>query len=96
MRLICRAAYSSGHGTWKAGDDVDVSEAEAEFLLRDAPGSFKQLDAPPEPEEIAEEAPLEPGQPEEPETAAMSTETLTGLVAPDRRARGGKKRGTGR
>jgi hypothetical protein len=89
MRLICKSAYRSGHGTWAPGDDVDVSDAEAEFLLRDSPGSFKRPGAPPE--SVAEEVVIVPA-----ETTAMSTETQTGLVAPDRRARGGKKRGTGK
>lgn len=40
MRLYCVSRYSSGAGRWKAGDEVDVDDEVAEFLLRDSPGSF--------------------------------------------------------
>jgi len=89
MRLICVSRYRSSVGSYESGQDVDVTEEVAGLLLRDSPGSFA-LPEParenPEPEPEAEMVP-------EPLTeAAMSTETETGLVAPDRRARGGRRR----
>ena len=84
MRLICTGRYRSGLGDYEEGQDVDVTDDVAGLLLRDSPGSFK-IPTPDKPESV------EPV--EEPLTeAAMSTETQTGLTAPDRRARGGKKR----
>jgi hypothetical protein len=79
MRLICVSRYRSGYGSYEPGQDVDVTEEVAGLLLRDSPGSFKI----PTPDKPVEEPLTE---------AAMSTETQTGLTAPDRRARGGRKR----
>ncbi len=83
MRLICTGRYRSGLGDYEEGQDVDVTDEVAGLLLSDSPGSFK-IPTPDKPEPV-----------EEPLTeAAMSTETQTGLTAPDRRARGGRKRRT--
>ena len=107
MKLICVNRYRSSLGSYESGQDVDVTEEVAGLLLRDSPGSFALPVPPrenpePEPEvtepKAVEEEPepepeAEPGPAEEPLTeAAMSTETETGLVAPDRRARGGRRR----
>ncbi len=83
MRLVCLSRYRSALGDYSEGQDVDVTDDVAGLLLRDSPGSFK-IPTPDKPEPVAE--PLT--------EAAMSTETQTGLTAPDRRARGGRKRRT--
>lgn len=88
MRIICISRFrcsnpDGGMFDFEPGQDVDVSEEMAGLLLRRSPGSFKV----PTPEKP------EPEPEPEPDLSAMSTETATGLVAPDRRARGGKKRG---
>ena len=81
MRLICTGRYRSSLGSYEPGQDVDVTEDVAGLLLRDSPDSFK-IPAPDKPKPV-----------EEPLTEqAMSTETETGLTAPDRRARGGRQR----
>lgn len=41
----------------RAGDVLEVSEAEAAFLLRDAPGLFELVEPDPEPETAALDAP---------------------------------------
>ena len=81
MRLVCTGRYRSALGDYSEGQDVDVTDDVAGLLLRDSPGSFK-IPTPDNPEPVGE--PLT--------EAAMSTETQTGLTAPDRRARGGRKR----
>ena len=87
MRLICTGRYSSGLGAYVEGQDVDVTDDVAGLLLSDSPGSFKI----PTPEKKLKLAVPEP----KPDTSgAMSTETATGITAPDRRARGGRRRRT--
>ncbi len=81
MRLVCVSRYRSAYGEYEAGQDVDVTDDVAGLLLRDSPGSFK-IPAPDKPKAV--EPPLA--------ETAMSTETATGLTAPDRRARGGRRR----
>ena len=81
MRLICTGRYRSSLGSYESGQDVDVTDEVAGLLLSDSPGSFK-IPTPDKAKPV-----------EEPLTeAAMSTETATGIVAPDRKARGGRKR----
>ena len=85
MRLVCTGRYRSALGDYNEGQDVDVTDDVAGLLLRDSPGSFK-IPTPEKPElapalEAASEA-----------IDGMSTETETGLTAPDRRAGGGRKR----
>ena len=99
MRLVCVSRYRSSLGSFTEGQDVDVNEDVAEFLLRDSPGSFRREGEPaPERVDVVDESALveEPIPEEEPEPerdlSAMSTETETGIVAPDRRARGGRRR----
>ena len=93
MRLICTGRYKSSLGSYVEGQDVDVNDEVAELLLRDSPGSFRR-ESDPAPEPVAEPEPeaVEETAPEEPDFSAMSTETETGIVAPDRRARGGRRR----
>ena len=70
MRLICISDYRAGSVSYHAGQDVDVPDVVAAFLLRDSPGSFRK-------DEWESE---------------HSEETATEIKAPDRRARGGRKR----
>ena len=92
MRLICTGRYKSSLGSYVEGQDVDVNDEVAELLLRDSPGSFRRESDPvPEPVAVEEPTPEEAPEPE-PDLSAMSTETETGIVAPDRRARGGRGR----
>ena len=89
MRLICVGRYRSGAGSFEPGQAVDVSDEEGAFLLRDSPTSFRVEEAIPasdEGEAVAGDSTAEP------DLSAMSTETQSGLIVPDRRARGGKKR----
>lgn len=82
MPLIkCVKPYSTQSEEWAVGKEDTVSSERAEFLLRDSPGSFVLIGQ-------------EDGSPANPDVdlGAMSTETQTGLVAPDRRARGGRRR----
>ena len=81
MRLRCIGPYRSSAGSWEPGQDVDVSEEVAAFLLRDSPGSF--------------EVPTAGGEsvpPPAPSLAAISETNASGLTVPDRRARGGRVR----
>ncbi len=91
MRLICISPYRTQTLNYKVGVVIDVKDEEGEFLLRDSPGSFQRpqdkvrQDAPDEPDTEAEIT--------EAKTAAISAETETGIKAPDRRSRRGRKRG---
>lgn len=86
MKLVCVSAYSSSAGAFKKGQIIEDSDAKCEFLLRDSPSSFEVEGAPKVKEALPEI------EPETPDLSAMSTETATGVVAPDRRARGGGRR----
>lgn len=77
LRVISR--YRSGLGSYEPGQDLHLDDETAARLIRDSPGSFKVAGSQPDPEPALD-------------VTAMSTETETGLVAPDRRARGGHKR----
>jgi hypothetical protein len=82
MKLKCVSSFSNHEHSFEAGQEVNVSDEEAALLLRCSRESFN-IPTPEKPEP----APV-------PDTSAMSTETQTGLTAPDRRARGGRKRTT--
>lgn len=41
-----RWAYRSDHGSWAAGEDVELDAETASFLQRDSPGILESLDAP--------------------------------------------------
>ena len=77
MKLYVTGRYRSSHGSYEPGQVLDVTEADAEFLLRDSPSSFAKV-AP----VVSDEAPDDD----------MSEELATGLDVPDRRARGGRVR----
>ena len=77
MKLYVTGRYRSSHGSYEPGQVLDVTEADAEFLLRDSPSSFAKA-AP----VVSDEAPDD----------AFSEELETGLDVPDRRARGGRVR----
>ena len=86
MRLRARNNYRSGWGQWVQGKMDDVTDEDGAFLLRDSPGTFEVIDA-------LEGQGRQEGQEAEAERlGAMSTETMTGLVVPDRRSRGGRRR----
>ena len=88
MKLYVNRRYSSSHaGPFKAGDIIEVHDALGEFLMRDGEGIFEPISE----AGIGGKAVPPPSTPV-PDLSAMSTETATGLVAPDRRARGGKVR----
>lgn len=69
------------------GQVLHLNDVEGQRLLRCSPDSFEWLD---DPARVTKKVP----EPEPEKVGAMSTETETGIVAPDRRARGGKRRTT--
>lgn len=81
MQLRVEGRYRTQAVAYEAGQVIDVSAAEAAHLMADSPGTFSAVGMP---ASIVEDVPAE--------ADAMSTETATGIVAPDRRMRGGKKR----
>jgi hypothetical protein len=96
MRLTVIGRYRSSFGSYEPGQELSLSDADAEFLLRDSPTSFALAGSAPAPAQAGpatsefeeeEEDDFDPG--------AMSTETASGLVVPDRRARGGRRRTSG-
>ena len=95
MRLTCISAYRTQSVAYVKGQAVDVNNEEGERLLRDSPGSFRKGD-PDHTADVRKNAPDEPdagADDTEAKTAAISAETETGITAPDRRSRGGRKRG---
>lgn len=80
MQLKVNARYRTQDVSYEAGQIIDATEAEASHLMADSPDTFAPLGMP------------APDVADVPDLSAMSTETATGLIAPDRRARGGKKR----
>lgn len=90
MRLICTSRYRGEDGDgnihdYKEGQEINVPDRVGAHLLRTCPAAFA------DPSVRVAKAKAE--APDEADVAAMSTETATGIVAPDRRARGGKVRG---
>ena len=81
MKLRCVSRYSSHLGTFEPGQVFDVADKIGGELQRSSPGSFELYVVP----IVAEETPA-------PDLSAMSTETETNIKAPDRRARGGRRR----
>lgn len=88
LRVLGR--YRSSKGSWEPGQEIQVLDELGEFLLRDSPGSFSLAGAAAMPP-VAAPADDEDDEDFDP-TGAMSTETASGLVVPDRRARGGRRR----
>lgn len=82
MRVKCVSPYTSNFGTFKVGQIIDVSDYMGGVLLRDSPGSFVEIRPNPQEERA----------PEAEQVGAMSEETATGIVAPDRRQRRGRSR----
>lgn len=81
MPLIkCVADYRNGPVFWHAGKEDSVTDDEAEFLLRDSPGSFV----------LTSDTTSSPSNPDV-DLSGMSTENAWGNI-PDRRARGGRSR----
>ena len=87
MRLTCISSFRAGPVSYEVGQAIDVSDEEGAYLLRCSPSSFR-TGGTDRTAEVRKQAP------DEPDTSAMSTETQTGITAPDRRARGGAKRTT--
>ena len=87
--------YRSNFGSFEVGQVLELPEEDAGWLLRDSPGSFRlvgsteQTPDPPGPASIDDED--DEGDDFDP-TGAMSSETASGLLAVDRRARGGRRR----
>jgi|ETNvirnome_2_300_1030623.scaffolds.fasta_scaffold15510_2 hypothetical protein len=75
--LKCVSNYSSSLGTFKKGDETDELSADQAALL--------MRDSPGSFEEVVPKA--------KDRVEAVSEETASGAKAPDRRARGGRKRG---
>ena len=97
MRIRCVGRYRTQAVDYAEGAEIDLSDEQATALLVDSPGSFVRVDEGPASDvgevAVGESAATEPApQEDEPDLSAMSTETQTGLVVPDRRARGGRKR----
>lgn len=79
-------------GPWVAGDTVELSEVDAEFVERDAVGTLTPVD-----EHGPEADPDPPAEPEQPETADAPEEEPTAepeqpKPAADRQHRGGRRR----
>lgn len=93
MRLKCVSRYFSHWGSFKPGEIINVPDSDGEQILRSSPGSFEIVGTIEAEETPAPDIPAmpEPNALEE-AVSAMSEETETGLVVPDRRARGGRKR----
>ncbi len=96
MRLTCISRFRAEGPDgvlheYNAGQDVNVPDSQAAYLLRISPASFEN------PAKVAK-ARAKKVKAEAPDEAdvvadnAMSTTTQTGLTAPDRRARGGRVR----
>ena len=88
--------YRSSFGSFEVGQVLELPDEDAGWLLRDSPGSFRlvgsaeQTPDPPGPASIDDE---EDGEDDDFDpTGAMSTQTASGLVVPDRRGRGGRRR----
>ena len=43
IKLLCTGNYHSAVGSFKAGQQVELADNVAEFLLRDSPGSFEVI-----------------------------------------------------
>ena len=90
MRLVCVSPFRAEGPDgvlheYKPGQDVNVPDSQAAYLLRISPASFEN------PADIAA-AKTQPIPADVVADDAMNTETATGVVATDRRARGGRKR----
>ena len=100
-QLKVKSRYRTQAIDYPEGMIIECTEAEAQALLDDSPGSFESVAEVPA-SNVGEAAaddlpaaadPVIEDEPEaEPDLAAMSTETATGLVVPDRKMRGGKVR----
>ena len=80
---VSRFRAEDGDGNlhdYKPGQEINVTPKVEAYLLRCSPASFKEAKV-----EVKVKPPT-------PDISAMSTKTATGIVAPDRRARGGNKR----
>ncbi len=91
MKLTCVSPYRTQSVAYVVGELIDVSDEEGELLLRESFAAFEKQKT--RAEKVKVEAPDEVDVVAD---NAMSTETATGLVVPDRRARGGRKRGRGK
>ena len=78
--LECVSRYRRGDREYLPGQELHLTDAQADYLRRDSPGSFK----------VREEVAPNP----EPEVVVAS-KMSSGLKAPDRRSRGGRKRTSG-
>lgn len=106
-QLKVKSRYRTQAIDYPEGMIVECTDAEAQALLNDSPGSFESVAEVPASnvgeaaaaddlpvvaaEPVIEEKPEVEPEPE-PDLSAMSEETATGLVVPDRKMRGGKVR----
>jgi len=84
MKLKCVSRYRSDLGSFKPGEIFDIPDHIAGELMRSSPESFEVV----QPEPPVAKEPVEA----RPDLSAMSTTTETGIAAPDRRMRGGRRR----
>ena len=85
MKLRCASAFKNEVGVYQPGDVFDIADAEGAYLLACSPDSFKRIDVARGPASAAVAEAV----------TAHSAETASGLVAMDRRARGGRVRSDG-
>ena len=95
LRVLGRYTSARG-GPFEPGQMLELSDDDAAWYLRDSPGSFAPagsaaaLAPPPVAAAPADEA--DDDEDDFDPTGAMSTVTASGLVVPDRRGRGGRRR----
>ena len=87
MKLRCVSRYRSDLGSFKPGEVFDVPDDIAGHIMRSSPESF-EIVQPELPKSPVAKEPVET----RPDLSAMSEATETGIVAPDRRMRGGRRR----
>ena len=102
-QLKVKSRYRTQAIDYPEGMIVECTDAEAQALLNDSPGSFESVAEVPASNvgeaAAADDLPVVAAEPvieeepePEPDLSAMSEETATGLVVPDRKMRGGKVR----
>ena len=97
MKLRCASVFKNEIGVYQPGDIFDIADAEGAYLLACSPDSFKRIDVAsrPDPTAAVDEAEPDPTAAVDEAVTAHSAEMASGLVAMDRRARGGRVRSDG-
>jgi hypothetical protein len=78
--LKCVSRYRSSKGEYDVGQEIHLFANQAAALMRDSPGSFVRVED------------LLPAEVKKVADTITNTETKEGMVAVDRRARGGRRR----